>query len=173
MADVKPVGYHAWIDERTVALYVLGDKDRPATLQVADTRTGTSEIAATDIGRSIQRMPAGEISFVQREPAAEGAAPTATIKQLFNARQKARTPIGMGVTTGVLVRPVDNVLDPFLAWTPDGTLLMAVDSTLYRWRSGDPNWTVVANLGALGLRNVTRLAVSPKGDRLAIVAEVK
>jgi hypothetical protein len=48
-----------------------------------------------------------------------------------------------------------------------------VDSTLYRWRSGEPNWTVVANLGALGLRNVTRLAVSPKGDRLALVAEAK
>jgi hypothetical protein len=171
--DVKPVGYHAWIDERTVALYVLGDKERPATLQIADPRTGTSEIAATDIGRSIHRMPAGDISFVQREPAADGAAQIATIKRLFNARERQRTTTGVQRPTGVLVQPVANVLDPFLAWTPDGTLLMAVDSTLYRWRSGEPNWTVVANLGPLGLRNVTRLAVSPKGDRLAIVAEVK
>ena len=114
-------------------------------------------------------MPSGRISFVQRARAADEVAETATIKYLFNARPSERASIG----TGVLVRPVANVLDPFLAWTPDGTLLMAVNSTLYRWRSGDPNWTVVANLGAFGLRNVTRLAVSPKGDRLAIVAEAK
>jgi hypothetical protein len=101
--------------------------------------------------------------------AADEVAETAMIKHLFNARPSERA----SISTGALVRPVANVLDPFLAWTPDGTLLMAVNSTLYRWRSGDPNWTVVANLGGFGLRNVTRLAVSPKGDRLAIVAEAR
>jgi hypothetical protein len=169
LADVKPVGYHAWVDERTVALYVLGERGHPATLQVADTRTGTSETVATGIGRSVQPMPSGRISFVQREHAADEVAETAMIKHLFNARPSERA----SISTGALVRPVANVLDPFLAWTPDGTLLMAVNSTLYRWRSGDPNWTVVANLGGFGLRNVTRLAVSPKGDRLAIVAEAR
>ena len=37
LTDVKPVGYHAWADDRTLALFVLGS---PATLQIADTRTG-------------------------------------------------------------------------------------------------------------------------------------
>ena len=173
LADVKPVGYHAWIDERTVALYVLGERGHPATLQIADTRSGKSEVVATAIGRSIQRMPTGEISFVQQERAADGAAQTATIKYMLDVGPSGQALPGSGIRTGVLIRPVANVLDPYLAWTPDGTLLMAVDATLYRWRSGEPNWTVVANLGALGLRNVTRLAVSPKGDRLAIVAEAK
>src|SRR5437870_6844623 len=31
LADIKPAGYHAWIDENTLALFVLG---RPATLQL-------------------------------------------------------------------------------------------------------------------------------------------
>ena len=86
------------------------------------------------------------------------------IKQLFHAR---------GFGTGSLVRPVANAEDPFLAWMPDGALLMAADSMLYRWRPGDATWTAVANLETLGLRNVSRLAVSPKGDHLAIVAEAK
>jgi hypothetical protein len=30
LADIKPVGYHAWIDERTVALFVLGERGQPA-----------------------------------------------------------------------------------------------------------------------------------------------
>src|SRR5438045_6945052 len=38
---VNPVGYHAWADDHTVALFVLG---QPATLQLADTRSGSSEI---------------------------------------------------------------------------------------------------------------------------------
>ena len=43
LADVKPVGYHAWADDHTLALFVLG---QPATLQLADTRTGKAESPA-------------------------------------------------------------------------------------------------------------------------------
>jgi hypothetical protein len=52
-------------------------------------------------------------------------------------------------------------------------MLMAVNSTVDRWRIGEPDWTVVADLEGFGLREVSRLAVSPKGDRLAIVARAK
>ena len=72
-----------------------------------------------------------------------------------------------------MIRPAAGATDPYLAWTPDGTALMAVSSTVYRWRIGEPDWAVVANLEAFGLRDVSRLAVSPKGDRLAIVARPK
>ena len=91
LADVKPVGYHAWIDDRAVALYVLGERGQPGTLRVADITTGVSELAATGIGRSLQRMPSGAISFVQRERAADGAAQTAMIKELAYARPPGRT----------------------------------------------------------------------------------
>jgi hypothetical protein len=65
------------------------------------------------------------------------------------------------IVGGLPAAPASLETEIFLAsWT-------AVDGKL------DPSWTVVANLGAFGLRNVTRLAVSPKGDRLAIVAEAK
>jgi hypothetical protein len=169
LADVRPVGYYAWMDERRVALYVLGRPGQPATLQIADTITGKSAPVASEVGRSIQRTPAGDISFVQRSAAAQCVAQAAMIK-LFSTRSAERTDPGLTVD---LVHPASGALDPFLAWTPDGTLLMAVDSTLYRWRSGDSDWTVLASLGRFGVRNVSRLAVSPKGDRLAFVAEVK
>src|SRR5262245_22840029 len=41
LPDVKPVGYHAWIDAQTLALFVLG---QPATLQLADTRSGKADV---------------------------------------------------------------------------------------------------------------------------------
>jgi dipeptidyl aminopeptidase/acylaminoacyl peptidase len=160
LADVKPVGYHAWAGDRTLVLFVLG---QPATLQLADAQTGKSEIVVTGIGRSIQRIPeGGTISFVERQPQAQqGAAPTLRVRELDPGTRRV-TP---------LVDAVAGAAEADLAWTPDGTLLMADKDVLYGWRRGDPAWRRVADLGALGLRGVTRLAVSPKGDRIALVAQ--
>jgi hypothetical protein len=52
---------------------------------------------------------------------------------------------------------------------PDGTVLMAYQDTLYMWKLGRRDWFNVADLGALGLHHVTRLAVSAQGDRIALV----
>ena len=169
LPDVKPVGYYAWIDERTAALFVLGERGRPSTLQVADTQSGKVQVVASNIGRSLQRAPSGAISFIQREAGSGETPATIMIKQLLNAKAPERA----AITVEPLVRAPSGATDPYLAWTPDGALLVAVDSTLYRWRAGETGWTAVANLGAFGLHEVSRLAVSPKGDRIAIVALAK
>lgn len=156
-ADVKPVGYHAWLDANTVAMFVLGD---PATLQVGDVRTGKAQIVAKDIGRSLMPVPGGGVSFVQR--AGEPEQRTMTIS-LLSVKKGAH-----------VITPLTNVApgatEEFVAWTPDGTLLMAAAGQLHAWRRGDAQWRSVADLAALGLKNVSRLAVSPAGDRLALVA---
>ena len=61
---VRPVGYHAWADDHTLALFVLGS---PNTLQLADTRSGAAETLASGIGRSLHRIPGtNRISFVRK-----------------------------------------------------------------------------------------------------------
>lgn len=157
LSDIKPVGYHAWIDSHTLALFVLG---QPATLQVADTRTGKAEVVASNIGQSVQKVPGGGVSFVQQ--AGQGAERTSTIVEV--------TLEGGKPVTRPLTAAVPGATQVHVAWTPDGTLLMAHGGSLHAWRRGDSAWRPVADLAALGLRNVTRLAVSPKGDRIAIVA---
>ena len=156
--NVKPVGYHAWADDHTLALFVLG---QPATLQLADTRTGTARVIASDIGRSIQRIPGSTpvsaISFVQRERSGDTA--SLVIKELDPAT---------GATT-VLIPAVAGSTEADCAWTPDGTLLMVKGGVLYSWRRGQSGWTEVVTLERLSLVGVTRLAVSPKGDYLALV----
>jgi hypothetical protein len=47
---------------------------------------------------------------------------------------------------------------------------MASGGTLYGWRRGDPEMRPVADLSVLGLAGVSRIAVSPSGDRIALVA---
>ena len=152
LENVKPVGYHAWCDDHTLALFVLG---QPATLQIADTRTGKAAEAARGILRSIQRIPrGGTISFVDRDE--DG---SLMIREL--------DPKTRSVTT--LVAAVAGAKEADLVWAPDGRLLMAEKDVLYVWTREARGWTRAADLGALGVHGVTRLAVSPKGDRIAIV----
>ncbi len=167
--DIQPVGYHAWMDEHTVALFVLGSGVTPSTLQVADTRTGRASIVASDIGRSLQRMPSGRVSFVQRAPRPGEGAPPVTLRQLFSAPNAGALSVG----TSALTAPVPGSAEPYPVWLPDGTGLMAHADTLYVWRAGDLDWKAVADLAAAGLRNVSRLAVSPKGDWMAMVGAPK
>jgi len=152
--SIKPVGYHAWADGHTLVLFVLGS---PATLQLADARSPAArgEVLARDIGRSLQRIPGREaVSFVQRDSVAGASL------QEFDVRTHR-------VTKLVQAPPGAD----FFVWTPKGIVLTASGTTLYQWdpqRGGE--WEPVADFAAAGLTNVTRLAVSPKGDRLAIVA---
>ncbi len=167
LPDIRPVGYYAWMDDRTAVLFVLAQNGQPSTLQLADTQSGRAQVITSDIGRSIQRMPSGAVSFVHRERAStEPPRTNLTLKRLV--RRAASAP-----EVETLVATPDGVADPFVTWMPDGSALVAVNSTLFQWREGTPTWTAVANLGGFGLRDVTRLAVSPKGDRIAIVASPK
>jgi hypothetical protein len=166
LPEVKRVGYYAWIDAATVALFILGENGKPSTLQVADTRTGGVQSIAADIGRSIQRMPSGAISFIQRSHESSIAS-TVTLHHVF------KKPAATAFDDGQLVALPPGATDPYVVWMPDGAALAALNATLYRWRPGEPDWTPVANLAAFGLSSVTRLAVSPQGDRIAIVASAK
>ena len=150
LRDVAPVGYHAWADESTLVLFILG---RPATLQIADTGTGQAREVARDIGRSIQKIPGRHaVSFAQRTDAGM------RIDELDLASGAIRTLIA--------ARPGGE----FHAWTPGGVLLMGEGARLYRWTPGDRDWTLVADFAAHDL-HISRLAVSPGGDRIALVSD--
>jgi hypothetical protein len=146
-----------WAGDATLGLYVLGAPlgtpgGAPATLQVADVRIGTAEVMARDIGRALQKIPGrAAISFVQLGK--DGA----WITEL-DLRTGQKTPIAK----------VPERSD-YHVWTPDGVLLAGTGSRLLVWKDG--KWDVLADLAADGVRGISRLALSPKGDRLAFVAE--
>jgi len=152
--SIKPVGYHAWADDHTLVLFVLGN---PSTLQIADSRSPAAlgTVIARDIGRSLQKIPGrAAVSFVQRDSVNgnwldEVDAATRRVTQLV------KTPAGAD----------------FFVLTPEGIVLTASGTALYQWdpRTGG-EWAKVADLAAFGLTNLTRLAVSPRGDRIALVA---
>jgi hypothetical protein len=156
LAEVNPVGYHAWIDSDRLVLFVLGAQGKPATLQIASVKTGKAEIAAEGIGRSLHRIPGSMLaSFVQREPSGEF-----WIKQIDIASKK----------IDPLVKTAEGNSERDYAWMPDGkTILMSAGTKIMSWTRGGSGWTEVFDGAAHQLGAITRLAVSPKGDALAIV----
>lgn len=150
--NVKPVGYHAWGDANTVAMFVLGN---PPTLQLGDTRTGKAEVIEKNIGRSLHKIPKREaISFVHKVSEQEW-----LIKQLDLKTRAIST----------LLQTLPGSED--YAWTPSGVLLMGKETKLYQCDfKKDTTWKEIADFSNAGLKSMTRLAISPKGDRLAIVA---
>jgi TfoX/Sxy family transcriptional regulator of competence genes len=146
------VGYHAWLDEHTAILFILG---QPMTLQLADTRSGEAVALAWDIGRSLYRIPGRTTgSYLQRMPDA-----AVYVMEVDPATRTVRP----------IVRALDGSQD--MAWTPGGSMLMARGNAVYEWhpvRGGA--WRLVARFEDPALAVLTRLAVSPDGAWLALVA---
>ena len=152
LTEIRPVGYHAWIDADQLALFVLG---KPATLQHARVSTGKATVVAENIGRSLHRIPnSSRISFVHRE-----AADSVWVKE-FDPATGAITPL-VQLTGG------DNERD--VAWSPDGTLLMSAGSRISAWRRGDKAWRELLDVARHKLGAVTRMTVAPDGRALAVV----
>lgn len=153
LTDIKPVGYHAWVDGDRLALFVLG---QPNSLQLASVKTGKGEVAANGIGRSLHRVPGTrQVSFVHREPSGEF-----WIKQIDIDSKKIES----------LTKVVDGNNERDMTWMPDGkTILMSGGTKVYSWTRGASGWTEVFDAAAHALGAVSRLAVSPKGDAVAIV----
>ncbi|MGI9104860.1 MAG: TolB family protein [Pyrinomonadaceae bacterium] len=157
LPDLKPVGYHLWLDRRTLALFVLGAEGKPNTLQLAPTDHTFLDTIHVNIGRALHLVPRREaFSFVHK------ISPDNWLIKIFDLKTK---------RSATLVNTLPGSED--LAWLPDGTLLMAHDAKLFRYDPAQPAavWQQVADFSAAGLRRITRLALNPKATRLALVAQ--
>lgn len=151
LPEVRPVGYHAWIDSTRLALFVLGE---PPTLQLADTRDGLAAVVARDIGRSLHRVPGrAAVGFVDKSLGEEWWIAELDV-ETRRARRIARLPAGT---------------EDFV-YLPDGAALAGEGSRLLRFDRATGRWTEVADFEAAGLRSITRLALGPDGRTLALVA---
>jgi hypothetical protein len=151
---VKPVGYYAWLDSTTVALFVLGS---PNSLQIADTRTGGTRVVTTNIGRSLQRVPESmRASYVHR---------IGERWQLETVDPRARANGSFDIDT---IAPLPDSAD-YAVWRSPTELYSGAGSRIYRLRLPSKRWQQVAELG--GVRRISRLAISPDGRTLAVVAD--
>jgi Tol biopolymer transport system component len=155
--DLK-IGYHVWTGDHSLVVYVLGSGGRggtPSTLQIIDDRNGKAEIVASNVGRALAKIPGRDaVSFQQL---GKDSLPWITDLDLKTkaTRDLVQAPKGAD----------------YHVWAPNGALLTAVGSGIYRYT--DDGWAPIANFEKFGVKNITRIAVSPKGNWFAFVAEDK
>jgi hypothetical protein len=159
--DIAPVGYHAWANDSTVLMYVLGDT---ATLQRAVSRgpstPGPGEILDLFVERSLNRVPGREaVSYMSRYGFDGGDF------SIVGATGEPENVWGGGLMGG-----------PDHAWTPGGELLFGSTYTLVSVRPAaeGPRWNSgITPVGALPDTTlvISRLAVSDDGMSIVLVVD--
>ena len=157
---IKPVGYHAWVDSTTVAMFLLG---RPNALVLADTRGGTPDTLAQDVGRSLLPLPKGDgLSFLQH------ARDSSWILTAVDVR-------GSGRERRTMVMPLIRMPAgaDYITWLAPAVAIAGSGSKLLIWRGMAKNaeWRELVDLASARLTHISRLALSADHRWLAIVAE--
>lgn len=146
------VGYHCWLKNELVALFIVGE---PHQLVLANTKDKSIKTMASDIGRCLQRMPNGNLAYIDKSDASSW-----KIKVLDMTTRRSST----------IVSTVPESED--FVVLPDYSFLMSKGSKLYKYRTAwDTAWIEIADFSKLGLKNITRMAVS--GDGKLAVVDVK
>lgn len=151
LADAEPVGYQVWAGNDSVVLFILGD---PPTLQQFEVPSGKSRLIDEGVGRSLHMTGRESLAYVRKS------SPQDWSIRVMNFR------------TGQS-RALCNTLQGSedFVWMPSQSLLMGKGSKLYQRRVEGAEWRQIGDLAEQGVRGITRLAVSPDGKRLALVAE--
>jgi hypothetical protein len=156
LKTIKPVGYQAWIDSVTIAVFVLGDTN---SLHVVDIPSERDEKVIGEIGRTLHKVSNQDrsASFIHKVSEKEW-----WVKE-YNLNTKSIRPI-------IKTLPGREDFAPM----PDGTLLMGDSSRIYFWKPGtSPAWQLLSDFSPLGISQITRIAVNAQGDRIAVVAVVR
>ena len=155
LIDSLKIGYHTWINQNELLLFVLGE---PMTLRHFNMTSGEDRILAQNIGRSLHRIPGQEkMSFIQKSENEQ------------DWKIMSYDPVSHELETLVPTLPGREDL----TWTPDGKILMSDGANIFLHDPASPEkptWAQVA-MSNTKLRGITRMAISPDGKRLALVAE--
>lgn len=153
--DNLTVGYHLWTDNSHLALFILGAQGAPNNLHFMRLPTKEDTVVATNIGRSFQKIT-GEraFTFIQK-----GDSTNKIMK--FNTETSKLSEVGRTIGKGedIALSQSGHII------TSDGTKLFfrLLKKTSQAWMP------VEVLQGSELLKSVTRIAISPKGDKIAVV----
>ncbi len=148
------IGYYCPVGRDTIVAFVLGT---PFTLQIFSRSDTVGRVVASHIGRCLQTTPNKRaISFVQDIGKGKN-----VLKQLIISTLDIKT---------IATMPPDA---EDYAYLPNGNILSSVGSKLWLYdpQKSNKQWQLVADWTAEGIKKMTRIAVSPSGKKIAIVAE--
>lgn len=145
------VGYHCWLNNKQVALFILGDT---FSLKIADINTQQSETVVSHIGRCIAVIPGtNQVSYVEKLNDTEW-----FIKVWYPETKK----------TAFLTKTLDSCED--YVWTPDKKILMGKEGKLYRCDPFEAKpWEEIGDF-TKNIGQFYRIALDAKGTKIAFVS---
>ncbi|MEM8583465.1 MAG: hypothetical protein AAGF87_04305 [Bacteroidota bacterium] len=147
------IGYYEWINQRQLALFLLGE---PNQLALASPDSDQPQGIARNVGRTFSRLPNGNLLYVQKAPTGPW---YIMQKNLYRLTDEPT------IFAETIPRQEDFVI------LSDGSVLMGQGSKIFHYdRIRSPRWREVVDLRFYGIRNITRLAVDGAGQ-IAIVSE--
>jgi hypothetical protein len=158
LTNINPVGYHAWVDNNRVMLFVLGE---PQTLQLADIQQQTSRVLDQNIGPSLFAIP-GSALMSYTASIGEG--------EEIQWQLKSYHP-QTGQITVLTTLPKGAY---YYAWSGNGYAIAAVGSILLQWdkTSSDKGWQPFANVTDTCPKGVTRLTANSQNTKIALVCSL-
>jgi hypothetical protein len=149
--SVPRVGYYTFADEHTLALFI---NDSIQSFVLTDTRTGDTTRIGHSMGGSGPRAIPGTraVSFL-RQRGDDG-----WWLHRLDLENLAVTPLV------AMLKDVANY-----TWTAHGTVLAATGGTVHEWTPGG-GWQELVTFSDPALQGITRIAISPAGDRMAFVS---
>lgn len=152
LTDVGNVGYHCWLSEKEVALFLV---DEPMQLAIGNIEEDNTQIVLENIGRCFHQDSDGNLLFIHKT-----STETAYIKS-YNIESNQAT---------IIANTLDGSEDFELL--NDGTFIMAKGSKLYQMHPDkNKSWVEIMDLAEFGISNISRLAASR--NRLVIVDNPK
>ncbi len=155
LPHVKTAGYYARIDEERWVLFMNEEK---------------RHIAIWDEARfSLAYVVPGAVTAPYRIP---GTNAVTFVVQEGESKKLVR--LDLHDDRGSLNRVLATI--PFFTsgahvWTARGTLLMASGNAIHEWHPDHPDeWPIVQRFTDPDLQGITRIALSPRGDRIALVS---
>lgn len=142
------IGYYSWINEDTVALFLVGS---PHQLVLADIKSGKKELISENIGRCLKYDNDGNLYFVHKIK------PDLWQLKAFHISDKAISVVCQ-MPTG---REDYDLLINGTIITGDGSKLKSIDPIKSK------EWTEIADFSSAGILNINRLTVVR--DRIVFV----
>ncbi len=146
--SIEPVGYHAW-SGKNIGMFILGE---PHTLQVTQYGENKAKVVDQNIGRCLQKYPSQDaISYTTFKE-------DQSLLKLYNFQS--------GEITTFFELP-NNTQD--YVWFSDKKIISSDGSNLMSRDINASSWEKIINRTGFKLQEITRLAISSKQNKLAVV----
>lgn len=152
LSNKNKIGYHTWLNDSAIYAFILGE---PNTLESILLSTSDISEIASNPGVTLQKIPGSEkISFVQ----------------MYDEKHWTINSYDPSTKTIEHIIHTVNAKSEFYTWTPQGILLSGDGQKLYKFNpKTDSDWIELADLADYGIKNFTRLSISPEANLIAIV----